>query len=215
MQHAMFSAAELSRGDAEALRPFPSEDAFTDYVASCMRQLPGAAAAVMAPHELTRLIHGSHATWPAPCMVVENEAAMGPAAREVLERLRDLVVRERMLDDILPAAGGEAPRFAGASMSIGTHVPFRRDASALDSGAAAAARATVFFCLGVLRVLSFCALRRASEEELMQVQMRQRHGDAVVLRGDITRRCEHGALNLNIVVAEFELRYEMPTGSAA
>jgi hypothetical protein len=113
-----------------------------------------------------------------------------------------------MLEQLFPAAAGQAPRFVGARMTVGTHVPFHRDASALDAGAAA--RASVLFAFGAPRVLSFCSLQRGPQDPRWQVQMRHRHGDALVLHGELTQRCTYGALNLGMPFAEFELRYAAP-----
>jgi len=123
--------------------------------------------------------------------------------------VREIVTRERMLEHFLPALpSGEAPRFVGARMSVGTHVPFDRDLTMLD--ASAPRRARVLFCIGPARLLAIQSMQHSPADPSWQVLMRQRHGDALVLSVELMQRTMYGALNGGVMVAEIELNYELP-----
>ena len=150
------SPEELAHPDAAACT-YESVGAFKQYLASRLSGAGGVAADVVDASlpSLALLLEGAvssslnsnnRAGLVAP-VIVKSVDAMGPPAREVLDRLRAIVAGPdnsfRLLERILPLA--PAPRFIGARMVVGTHIPYQRHLTLLDAGAKNTARVLFYF----------------------------------------------------------------------
>lgn len=208
---------ELLVPGAAAACTYESRDAFMHYLCGgSMRVIRSVAADIEVglPPESLRLFEGMRRTPRAASVIEVGMDAMGPPAREVLDRLRAIVAGPdnsyRLLEGFLPLA--PAPRFLGARMTVCTKIPYYRDVTLLDDGALNMARVVFFFASpGTpqprVRVPSLLAMRLSPQHPRLQVDMPQQHGDALVLSGELLQRTLYGQLYLGAFGAEFQLDY--------